>query len=308
MERKDRLDPLATSVLMACCASWGLNQVAIKISIAGISPVFGAGVRSLVAGVLLFLWCAMRGESLFRRDGTGRHGLLIGLMFAVEFVFLYWGLAFTTASRSVIFLYSAPFWVALGAHYLIPGERLTGTKLAGLAVAFAGLCLAFAHGLTLPTRRELIGDFFELVAGFLWGATTVVIKMRSDLRITPERTLFYQLAVSGVALVGVAWIVGEPGISHPTPLVLAAMAYQAVVVAFVSYLTWFWLLAHYPASGLASFSFATPLLGVMAGALLLGEPFTALLGAAVALVALGIYLVNRQPRTAGAGHRGFARG
>jgi drug/metabolite transporter (DMT)-like permease len=296
VNRKDRLDPLATSVLMACCACWGLNQVAIKVSIAGISPVLGAGLRSLVAGALLLIWCAARGESLFRRDGTGRHGLLIGLMFAAEFVFLYWGLAFTTASRSVIFLYSAPFWVALGAHYLIPSERLRGLKLLGLGLAFAGLCLAFAHGLTLPTRRELIGDFFELVAGFLWGATTVVIKMRSDLRITPERTLFYQLAVSGVVLVAMAWLVGERGISHPTPLVLLAFGYQAVVVAFVSYLTWFWLLAHYPASDLSSFSFWTPLLGVMAGALLLGEPFTALLGAAVGLVALGIYLVNRQPR------------
>jgi drug/metabolite transporter (DMT)-like permease len=308
MNRKDHLDPLATSVLMACCISWGLNQVAIKVSIAGISPVFGAGLRSLVAGALLFLWCLAREERLFHRDGTGRHGLLIGLMFAAEFVFLYWGLAFTTASRSVIFLYSAPFWVALGAHYLIPGERLTRLRLLGLALAFAGLALAFAHGLSLPTRRELIGDFFELVAGLLWGATTVVIKMRSDLRITPERTLFYQLAVSGVVLVAMGWLVGERGISQPTPLVLGAFAYQAVVVAFVSYLTWFWLLAHYPASGLASFSFWTPLFGVMAGALLLGEPFTGLLGAAVALVALGIYLVNRLPRIAGAGQRGVARG
>lgn len=304
MNRKDRLDSLATSLLMACCASWGLNQVAIKLSIAGISPVFGAGLRSLVAGALLFLWCVARGERLFRRDGTGRHGLLIGLMFAAEFVFLYWGLAFTTASRSVIFLYSAPFWVALGAHYLIPGERLTRARLFGLALAFVGLWLAFAHGLSLPTRREMIGDFFELVAGFLWGATTVVIKMRSDLRITPERTLFYQLAVSGVVLAAMAWLVGEGGISHPTPLVLAAFAYQAVIVAFVSYLTWFWLLAHYPASGLASFSFWTPLFGVLAGALFLGDRLTGYLGAAVALVALGIYLVNRQPRpsssTAGA--------
>jgi drug/metabolite transporter (DMT)-like permease len=296
MIRKDRLDSLATSVLMACCLSWGLNQVAIKVSIAGIPPVLGAGLRSLVAGLLLYLWCLARGESLFRRDGTGRHGLLIGLMFAAEFVFLYGGLAFTTASRSVVFLYSAPFWVALGAHYFIAGERLTRLRVLGLALAFAGLCLAFAHGLSLPTRRELIGDFFELVAGFLWGATTVVIKMQSNMRITPQRTLFYQLAVSGVALLAVAWLAGERQLGALTPLVLGSFAYQAVIVAFVSYLTWFWLLAHYPASGLAAFSFWTPLFGVMAGALLLGDHLTGYLGAAVLLVALGIYLVNRQPR------------
>ncbi len=186
--------------------------------------------------------------------------------------------------------------MALGAHYFIAGERLTRLRVLGLALAFAGLCLAFAHGLSLPTRRELIGDFFELVAGFVWGATTVVIKMRSDMRITPERTLFYQLAVSGVALVAVAWLAGERQLGALTPLVLGSFAYQAVIVAFASYLTWFWLLAHYPASGLAAFSFWTPLFGVMAGALLLGDQLTGYLGAAVVLVALGIYLVNRQPR------------
>jgi drug/metabolite transporter (DMT)-like permease len=296
MSKKGRLDPLAVGVLLVCCMGWGVNQVAIKVSLAGISPVFGAGLRSLVAAALLVLWCLARGQSLLARDGTGRHGLLIGALFAAEFVFLYWGLAFTTASRSVIFLYSAPLWVALGAHHLIPGERLTPMRVAGLLLAFSGLCLAFADALALPSRRALIGDAFELVAGFLWGATTVIIKRRGDLRITPQRTLFYQLAVSGVALTALAALAGEGGLSRPTPLVLAAFAYQAVAVAFVSYLAWFWLLARYPASHLASFSFFTPLFGVMAGALLLDEALTGYLGAAVALVATGIFLVSRSPR------------
>ncbi|HET7876206.1 MAG TPA: DMT family transporter [Methylomirabilota bacterium] len=298
MLRRDRLDLLAVSVLMGCSALWGLNQVAIKVSVAGISPMVGAGLRSLVAGALLWIWCALRGEPLFVRDGTGRHGLLIGLLFAFEFAFLYWGLYFTSASRSVIFLYSAPFFVALGAHRYIPTERLTRARALGLLVAFAGLALAFAEGLRLPTRRELVGDAFELIAGFLWGATTVTIKRRSDLKISPQRTLFYQLAVSGILLVPLALLGGERGISNPSPLVLAAFAYQAVVVAFISYLTWFWLLAHYPASNLASFSFWTPLFGVAAGGLLLGEQLTPLLAVAAALVAAGIYLVNRRPREA----------
>jgi drug/metabolite transporter (DMT)-like permease len=291
---KDRLDPFATSVLLVCCVAWGLNQVSVKISVAGISPVVGASFRSLLAGGLLLAWCAARREPLFRRDGTGRHGLLIGLMFAGEFVFLYWGLTFTTASRSVIFLYMAPFLVALGAHYCIPGERLTAPRVLGLGLAFAGLCFAFADGLARPTRRELIGDLLEVLAAILWAATTVVIKRRNDLALSPRRTLFYQLAVSGPVLAVLAFAIGERGITGPTPLVLAALAYQAVVVAFASYLVWFWLLARYPASSVASFSFWTPLFGVMAGALLLGEPLTASVGVAVGLVAAGIFLVNRR--------------
>jgi drug/metabolite transporter (DMT)-like permease len=282
------------AILLLCCGVWGLNQVAIKISLAGVSPLFGAGLRSLVAAALLWLWCRLRGERLFVRDGTAPHGLLIGLFFTAEFICIYAGLGFTTASRSVIFLYSAPFFVALGAHLFIPGERLTVARSVGLTVAFAGLCLAFADGLALPSRWALLGDALELGGGFFWGATTVAVKMQSDGRLTPRRTLFYQLSVSAVGLIGLAAVWGEPGFTHPTPLALAALAYQAVIVAFVSYLIWFWLLQRHPASGLASFAFWTPLFGVLSGWLLLGDRLSGNLGAAAGLVAAGIYLVNRR--------------
>ena len=207
-------------------------------------------------------------------------------MFAAEVALIYWGLAFTTASRSVIFLYSAPFFVALGAHRYIPGERLTRRRIAGLV-------LAFADALYLPSGRELLGDTLELLAGLLWGATTVVIKKGGRSPLSPSRMLFYQLAVSGGALVGASLALREPGIVAATGPVLAALAYQAVVVAFASYLAWFWLLGRYPASDLAPHLFWTPLFGVLAGWVLLGDPLSANLGAAAVLIALGIYLVNR---------------
>lgn len=294
MSRSERLGGVPAAILLVCCAAWGFNQVAIKASLAGVSPLFGAGLRSLGAALLLWLWCGLRGEALLVRDGTGRHGLLIGALFAAEFVCIYAGLAFTTASRSVIFLYSAPFFVALGAHYLIPGERLTTARVNGLMIAFVGLCLAFADGLALPSRRALVGDGIELMGGLMWGATTVAVKMRSDLPLTPQRTLFYQLVVSAAILLGLSLALGEPGLTRPTPAVLAALGYQIVVVAFVSYLIWFWLLQRYPASGLVSFAFWTPIFGVLAGWLVLGDPLTGHLGVAAALIALGIYLVNRR--------------
>ena len=293
MSGSGRLGVLPVALLLLCCLAWGLNQVAIKVGVAGISPLMGAGLRSLVAAALVWLWCGLRGEPMFRRDGTGPFGLLIGLLFAGEVALIYWGLAYTTASRSVIFLYSAPVFVALGAHRYIPGERLTRARTAGLVGAFAGLCLACADALYLPSRRELFGDMLELAAGFLWGATTVVIKKGGRVPLTPSRMLFYQLAISSVALIGASLALREPGVVSPTVPVLAALAYQAVIVAFASYLAWFWLLRRYPASDLAPYLFWTPLAGVLAGWGLLGDPLSANLGAAAALVALGIYLVNR---------------
>ncbi|HEU4438280.1 MAG TPA: DMT family transporter [Methylomirabilota bacterium] len=296
MTGSDRLGGWAATILLLCCMAWGFNQVAIKISLAGVSPLLGAGLRSLIAAVLLWAWCRLRGEPLLTRDGTWGYGVLIGLLFAAEFVFIYGGLAYTTASRSVIFLYSAPFFVALGAHVFIPEERLTWTRAAGLVVAFVGLCLAFVDGLHLPSRRELLGDGLELAGGLVWGASTVIVKARRDARLTPQRTLFYQLSISAVALTGFSVLVGERGVIALTLPVAAAIGYQAVIVAFVSYLVWFWLLARHPASGLAAFSFWTPLFGVLAGWLVLGDRLTGNLGAAAVLVAAGIYLVNRRAR------------
>lgn len=293
---RQQLDALAMAILMACCAAWGVNQVAIKISNTGISPILGAGLRSLVATLFLMAWCRIRGVRLFNRDGSLGHGIVIGLLFAGEFVFLYWGLVLTTASHSVIFLYTAPFFVAVGAHLFLPDEPLRAGKVVGLALAFAGLWLAVADGLTFPTRRELQGDLLELIAALMWAATTVVIKRRTDLRLTPQKTLFYQLAFSAVVLIGLSLAVKEAAITDPRPLVLIAFFYQSVLVAFVSYLAWFWLLAHYPASNLAAFSFWTPVFGVFAGGLLLGEKISPLLSGAVALIAVGIFLVNRPPR------------
>ena len=294
MTGSQRLGGLAATILLLCCVAWGLNQVAIKIGLAGVSPLLGAGLRSFIAAVLLGAWCRLRGEPLLARDGTWGYGLFIGLLFAAEFVFIYGGLAFTTASRSVIFLYSAPFFVALGAHFFIPEERLTWTRVAGLIVAFVGLCLAFVDGLFLPSRRELLGDGLELVGGLVWGATTVIVKTQRDTRLTPQRTLFYQLSISTIALTGLSALIGERGLTAVTVPVAAAIAYQSVIVAFVSYLIWFWLLQRYPASGLAAFSFWTPLFGVLSGWLVLGERLTGNLGAAAVLVAGGIYLVNRR--------------
>lgn len=292
--RAGALDWPAMALLLVLCAAWGLGQVAIKVANAGISPFTQAGIRSAGAALCLCGWSAARGVPLLRRDGTLGYGLTIGAMFASEFVFIYWGLTYTTASRAVLFIYTAPFVVALGAHFLLPGERLHRLKVLGLLCAFAGLALAFADGLRLPSRQELAGDTLELVGAILWGATTLVVKARGR-AVSAQKTLFYQLAGSAVALLALAWLVREPGLTAPTPLVLGALAYQTLVIAFASYLAWFWLLTRYPASQMHAFTFWTPLVGLAAGGLLLGEPMSAALIAAVGLVAAGIYLVNRQP-------------
>jgi drug/metabolite transporter (DMT)-like permease len=287
------LDLTAMTILLVLCVSWGLQQVAIKVANRGISPLFQAGIRSVGATAFIWIWMAVRRETMMERDGTLWWGIAAGLLFSAEFILIYWGLDYTHASRAVIFLYMSPFVVALGAQLFIPGEHLRTIQVVGLCCAFVGIVVAFRESLSYPTYRMLIGDGMLAVAAVLWGATTVLIKASPLARIKPSKTLLYQLAVSAVVLPLGSLAKHEPGIVLMTPLIAGSLVYQTVWVAFITYLAWFWLIRHYPPSRLASFTFLTPLFGVMAGGVLLNEPITGSLVLALVLVGMGIFLVNR---------------
>jgi drug/metabolite transporter (DMT)-like permease len=293
LNRKQALDLTAMVILVILCASWALQQVTIKVASQGVSPVLQSGIRSIGAMMLILIWMTVRREPILERDGTLWWGIAAGLLFAWEFLLIYWGLEFTHASRAVIFLYMSPFVVALGAQLFIPGEHLRMIQIVGLCCAFAGIALAFRESLSFHTHQMLIGDSMLAGAAVLWGATTVLIKASPLARIKPSKTLLYQLAVSAVVLPMGSLALNEPGVVTTTPLIVVCLAYQIVWVAFITYLAWFWLVHHYPASRLASFTFLTPLFGVFAGGLLLNEPITNMLLISLVLVSTGIYMVNR---------------
>jgi drug/metabolite transporter (DMT)-like permease len=290
---KQALDRVAVGMLVVLCASWGLQQVAIKLTNPGVPPLLQAGIRSAGSAVLLWTWMALRRETILKRDGTLGWGIAAGILFAGEFLLIYWGLEYTHASRAAIFLYTAPFVVAVGAHRFVPGGRLRAIQGVGLCCAFAGILVAFSESLSYPSWRMLVGDGMLAGAALLWGATTVLIRATPLARTPAAKTLLYQLLVSALVLPLGSLFKGEGGVGSLTPLILGSLAYQIVWVAFLTYLAWFWLLRRYPPSQLASFTFLTPLFGVMAGGLLLSEPMTGMLLLALVLVGSGIYLVNR---------------
>lgn len=294
-ERKPA-DALAASVMIVLCVCWGFQQVTIKIAAPGVSLIMQAGLRSVIAALLLLVWSFARRAPLFNRDGTLPVGLVAGALFAAEFVFIYAGLAWTAASRMIVFIYLAPCLTALGLQWLVPGERLDARQWSGVALAFLGVALAFAEGFGSAPGATLLGDAFGVIGALLWAATTVLIRASRLAAVSAGKTLFYQLAVSALALPLASLAAGEPGIVALTPKVVASIAYQGVIVAFASYLAWFWLLTRYYAARLAVFSFLTPLFGVAFGVIFLSEPLSVAFVGAAALVSLGIALVNRPGR------------
>ena len=289
-ERKP-LDATAISVMVLLCLVWGVGHVAAKLAAPGISLVFQSGLRSVIATGLLLAWGAYRAIPLWQRDGTFWPGIWAGVLFGAEFLFIFGGLARTDAARMVVFVYLAPCMTALGLHWTIAQERLGSRQWAGIAIAFAGIAVAFGDGFS-SGRGTLLGDLFGVIAAALWAATTVLIRATKLAAVSATKTLFYQLAVSGPLLLAAAWLLGEPGVIRLTPVIVLAFIYQCVAVAFASFLAWFWLLKSYLAARLSSFTFLTPLFGVLGGVLVLGEPLTPSFAAAAALVGAGIYLVN----------------
>jgi len=290
--------PLTAGLLLVLlCLLWGGNLVSIKISNQGIPPILAATIRSGVAGGLLWIYARGRNKEVFMLRRDVRHGALVGLFFGLEFLFLYWGFAFTYASRGTIFLYMHPFWVALGAHFLLPDDRLTIPKSGGLLLAFSGLILVVrARSALLLEPRLWIGDLMTLAAAFFWAATTLYIKKIVVLRdFTPYQTLFAQLFFS-LPVLAAGWALFER--NEPLSLnglVLGAVGYQCTVVAFFSYLIWFWMIHRFPVSRLAAFTFLAPVFGVILSGLILKESIPLVLWVGLVLIGAGIYLVNRPP-------------
>jgi drug/metabolite transporter (DMT)-like permease len=292
--RRDSVDGFAAVTMVGLTFVWGLNQVSVKIANTGFDPVFLAVVRSAIAALCVWAWCGVARVQLFEKDGTLGSGLLVGTLFGLEFVLIFVALDHTTAARGTLMLNTMPFWALIGAHYLL-GEHMRWTSWAGLVLAFAGVGLVLSDELSLPERSAIFGDLMMILAGMLWATTTLVIRRTKLAEASPEKTLLYQLAVSSIITLPLLSLSGPP-LREVTWLATSMVLFQGMFVAAFTYLLWFWLVRRYPASGLSSFTFLSPVFGVLAGGILLGEPLSWRIFAALVMIAVGLVIVNRPRR------------
>ncbi|WP_082363412.1 EamA family transporter [Chondromyces crocatus] len=283
--------------MLVLCVLWGMQQVAVKVAAPDLPPIVQATARSAISAVLVGLLMCWRGGWEGVRQGTVPAGVLAGALFALEFLLMAIALGYTSASHVGVFTYTAPIFAALGLHVLLPGERLRRLQWVGIAVSFVGIAIAFGGGMTLSdvNPRTLLGDGLAVLAGLAWGMTTVVVRASKLSEAPPTLTLFYQLFVSFLLLLGATFAMGEHTHLAWTPRATLILLFQAVVISFASYLAWFWMLRRYVAAGLSVFSFMTPLFGVTFGVLLLDDPLSWNFVTGALLVLLGIVLVSSEP-------------
>jgi len=291
--RKTSIDGFGAAMLLLTSLLFGMNQMLIKLVNVGMNPIFQAGLRSLFAVLPLILFALWRKKKLSITDGSFWPGILCGLFFAAEFYLLFTALEYTNVGRSAVLFYTMPIWVALAAHWLIPGEVLTGKRIAGLLLAVGGIGLALLRNDHPATPNALIGDLMALTGSFCWAGIVLTTRLTNLSKAAPEMQMIYQLVVSAPILLAIAWFGGEY-FRDMTPFLWSVFAFQVLIVVAFGFALWFWVLSIYPASDMASFSFLTPLFSVFFGWLVFSEVLSWNIVIALALVGTGLYLVNRR--------------
>jgi drug/metabolite transporter (DMT)-like permease len=298
METKDYLDLKAVVTLIILTLFWGFNHPAIKISNQGVSPIFASTLRSIIASICGLIYCLRTEEKVFHKGVMLFHGVMVGFLFGAEFACIYFGLLYTDAARSVLFVYLSPFVVAIGAHFFLRGDRLTFLKILGLVLAFTGIFVVFGGRPKTAKAAMYFGDILQITAAVLWGATTLYIKKFMANKVEPIHTFLYQLFFSIPILLIVSLILEPKWIYKVDPYIVGSLFYQSVIIAFITYFTWFKLIHKYSVSRLSVFTFFTPIFGVLFGVFLLHEELTVSLMIGLPLVSTGIFLVNWRRRAA----------
>jgi drug/metabolite transporter (DMT)-like permease len=284
------LDARAALLVLMLCVVWGFQQVALKAVAGDVAPVLQLAIRFAGAALFFGTWVYLREGRRMFADGTLRSGVLLGFLFSVEFILAGEALLHTTAAHTVVFLYTAPIFTALGLQF-IPEERLKPLQWFGIAVAFLGIVVAFLQFAHRSVGDLITGDLLALIAGVSWGVSNVVLRRGRIGGAATTKTVLYQVATAALLLAAFAAATGQTRLEL-SPMTVLSLVFQTLVIAIASYLLWFWLLRHYLTSRLMLLSLLTPLFGVLFGALLLGDPIELRFGLGALLVLAGVLIVN----------------
>jgi drug/metabolite transporter (DMT)-like permease len=284
------LDPRAIALVLILCMIWGIQQVAMKSVADDVTPLMQLAIRFAIAAVFFGVWVAAREGRRALSDGTLLSGVLLGVMFSLEFVFIGSSLNHTTAAHTTVFLYSAPIFTALGLQFL-PEEQLDRFQWVGIGAAFIGIVVAFIGPGTRPAADLIVGDLLALCGGVSWGVSNIVLRRGRIGSAATAKTVLYQVGVATILLSLFALATGQTH-AVPTMPAILSLAFQTVCISVASYLVWFWLLRHYFTSRLMLMSLMTPLFGVVFGALLLKDPIELRFALGASLVIAGILVVN----------------
>jgi drug/metabolite transporter (DMT)-like permease len=256
-------------------------------------PVFQVALRSTLAIFPILIYCYLTKKKINFFDGSLVAGIIAGILFAVEFIFLFTALDYSTVTRVSLIFYTMPVWLSLSAHFLIKNDKLNFNKIVGLAIALLGLVLAIYEPVLSYTSKQFYGDLYSLLASFCWAAIAIMLKISRLARAAPETQLLYKLIVSGIILLPISLLFDDFIRDINTNLILI-FSFQVIVIMCLGFIGWLWVMSRYSASSTSSFAFLTPIFGVLFGWLIMGDIIDLQIYLSLFLTCLGIYLINKK--------------
>ena len=289
------IDGLAASFLIIFSILLGLNQVLVKLVNIGMHPIFQVAMRSALAIIPILIYCYFTKKKINFFDGSFLPGVITGVLFGVEFVFLFTALDYSTVTRVSLIFYTMPVWLTLAAHFLIKNDTLNLNKILGLIIATTGLVFAVYQPISGYSMKQFYGDFYSLLASFCWAAIAIMLKASRLSRSSPETQLLYQLTVSGIILLPIS-LLFDDFIRELNGQLVLIFSFQVIVIMCLGFIGWLWVMSKYSASSTSSFSFLTPIFGVLFGWLIMDDTITEQIYISLFLTCLGIYLINRKTK------------
>lgn len=287
------LDGLGVGLVVLTAFLWGSNFVAAKFGLQGLPPVTLAALRAGFGALVLLGAVWFKGASW----GVPRRALptvaLVGVVHtAVPFGLTFWAVRFTEAGRATLLMATQPFMVALLAHWLLPGERLTRRRAVGLVLGFLGVAVITWHRVGGGWGLSLLGEGLVLVAAASWAVATVLARpLARDLDALHLTTAQMASAALALALGAALLEAGQPWALTAT--VAASVVYLGLVTTAATLFLWFFLLGRYGAATVVPFVFLQPVFAAVQGYLVLGESITGNFVLGTALIAIGLARVAR---------------
>ena len=281
----------AVAAFVALILFWGSAFTVIKVGLDYAPPVIFGGMRALIGGVAVGLAALVwSGKPRLRREW--RTYLLLSLFNVILFVgFQTLAIMSLPSGTAAVLIYLQPILTALLA-YLILGESLHATKLAGLLLGFAGIVAVSAEGISGAVSPS--GIAFAVAAALFWALGTVYFK-RAQERVPLLWAIAVQFTLGGVVLTAFGLLTEPVSMIKWNPSLIGSLLYAALVGTALAYVLWFGLVRAGEASRVAAYVFFVPLVAILLGDIFLSEALSPLLALGAILVVSGIYLANRTP-------------
>jgi len=269
------------------CLIWGSTWLVIKVGYGGLGPFTVAGLRFAIAAAVLSAIVPMVGARWPRGRSEWTLVLVVGLLlFGGDYGLIYWAEQYIDSGLTAILFGTFPLMTMLAAHAYVPGEQFTARKLAGAALAFAGVVALFGDRLTVNTSA--LGPMAAVLGAVACAAVSNVATKRHGKALHSASLNATTTMVGAVVLLGLAWMTGERLALPPDAKSWMAVAYLSIVGSVIAFLIYFSLLKTWNATTVSFFAVFTPVIAIVLGALVLGERLSTWSVAGTALILAGV--------------------